>query len=214
MLQARRFVPELGRSDFDESDNMTRKRENPAAPVRRATRLRAVADRADSHDAELRERLLRSVRRICPRWLSDSVEDITQTALLQVMRIRDSGDGERSLAQAYLDRVAYGCTVDEMRRQRRKPVIAADGQSGLAAVATGGATPEAHAASRQIGRGIQRCLVKLVRPRRRAVTLYLVGNTVPSIGRLFGWSTKKTESLVYRGLADLRRCLVASGLEP
>jgi RNA polymerase sigma-70 factor (ECF subfamily) len=29
-----------------------------------------------------------------------------------------------------------------------------------------------------------------------------------------GWTEKKAENLVYRGLADLRRCLSAKGLRP
>ena len=54
----------------------------------------------------------------------------------------------------------------------------------------------------------------MVESRRRAVALYLQGHTVPSIAELFGWSTKKAESLVYRGMANLRTCLTAKGVKP
>ena len=50
--------------------------------------------------------------------------------------------------------------------------------------------------------------------RSLAVTLYLHGHTAPETGRLLGWSTSKVESLIFRGLADLRQCLAAKGHTP
>jgi RNA polymerase sigma-70 factor (ECF subfamily) len=50
--------------------------------------------------------------------------------------------------------------------------------------------------------------------RRRAVMLYLQGHSVPEAARLLGWTAKRTENLVYRGLADLRHCLRAKGHTP
>ena len=61
--------------------------------------------------------------------------------------------------------------------------------------------------SREIDRGITDCLGRLPQPRRLAVTLFLQGYTVPEAGRLLGWTTKKTEHLVSRGLEGLRGCL-------
>ena len=76
------------------------------------------------------------------------------------------------------------------------------------------AGPDREAASSEIARGIQDCLTRLGRPRRLAVTLYLEGCAVPEAARTLHWSVKKTENLVYRGLADLRGCLAEKGLEP
>jgi RNA polymerase sigma-70 factor (ECF subfamily) len=50
--------------------------------------------------------------------------------------------------------------------------------------------------------------------RRLAVTLYLHGHSVPDAARILDWSAKRTENLVYRGLADLRECLLSKGLRP
>ena len=50
--------------------------------------------------------------------------------------------------------------------------------------------------------------------RRLAVTLYLQGHTVPEAARILGWAAKRTENLVYRGLADLRQCLLGKGHTP
>ena len=72
--------------------------------------------------------------------------------------------------------------------------------------------PERAAAGRELGAVIQGCLGRLVRPRRLAVTLHLMGHSVPEAARLLGWSVKRLENLVYRGLADLRGCLKTSGV--
>jgi RNA polymerase sigma-70 factor, ECF subfamily len=53
----------------------------------------------------------------------------------------------------------------------------------------------------------------MVAPRRHAVTLNLQGHSVPDIGRLLGWTAKKAENLVYRGMADLRSCLSSKGIQ-
>ena len=47
-----------------------------------------------------------------------------------------------------------------------------------------------------------------------AVVLHLQGHSVPEAARLLNWGNKRTENLVYRGLADLRNCLALKGLEP
>ena len=47
-----------------------------------------------------------------------------------------------------------------------------------------------------------------------AVTLYLQGHSVPEAARVLDWPAKRTENLVYRGLADLRECLMKKGIQP
>ena len=74
--------------------------------------------------------------------------------------------------------------------------------------------PERITASRQIGREIVECLSHLNRERRLAVTLYLQGHSVPEAARGLDWPAKRTENLVYRGLANLRACLLRKGLRP
>ena len=34
------------------------------------------------------------------------------------------------------------------------------------------------------------------------------------VAEMLGWNAKRADNLVYRGLADLRRCLTAKGIEP
>ena len=74
--------------------------------------------------------------------------------------------------------------------------------------------PERRAEGLEIARGIEDCLARLVRPRRLAAMLYLQGHTAPEIGRLLSWTPAKSNNLVHRGIADLRRCLERKGLAP
>ena len=167
----------------------------------------------DGPAEELRARLLRSVRRYCPAWMADHCEDITQAALMRMLATERASDPSREINATYLDRVAYGCTIDEIRRQRRGTAGASE---SLVEEPPGDPTqgPEARAEAARIGRSILDCMQTLVPPRRRAVTLHLVGHTAPAIGDLLGWSTRKTESLIYRGLGNLRDCLESKGLKP
>lgn len=162
----------------------------------------------------LRGRILEAARRACPPRLASQLEDIVQTVLIRLVAPRPGGEGNRAFSSTYLARAAYGATVDEIRRVCRRREDPLRDPALLDRVAGTRAGPEREAASAEIGRGIQDCLAKLVRPRRLAVTLYLEGCTVPEVAALLEWSVKKAENLVYRGLADLRGCLTRKGLEP
>lgn len=162
---------------------------------------------------ELRRRLSRAVVRVCPAWLSSHAEDIVQTALLRVLgAARVRGEGDPDLSSSYLEKAAYSATVDEIRRHRRRREEAAPMERPVREAAADQADPETLAASREIAAGVGHCLSRLALPRRLAVTLHLQGHAVSEIAALLGWRFKKAENLVYRGLADLRRCLAARGL--
>jgi RNA polymerase sigma-70 factor, ECF subfamily len=167
----------------------------------------------DESIALVRRRLARAVARICPPWLAQSAEDLTQVALLRVLEIVRGG-GNQGLSASYLAKVAYSAAVDEMRRRFRRREVPAEDVPLLAVLRAEVADPEQEATAEEIGRGITRGLEELVRPRRLAVTHFLQGCTVPEVARTLGWSTKKAEHLVYRGLAQLREGLRARGLAP
>lgn len=177
----------------------------------------AAASDVDSDESldALRARVAGAVRRVCPAWLATSAEDIVQNVLVQLSRTFLAGEGRPRPASMYFRKAAYGATVDEIRRRcRRREVQLPDGD-GLAELApAAGPDPERSAASAEIGRGVQECLLALARARRLAVTLYLQGCTVPETARRLGWKVKQAENLVYRGLADLRACLSRKGLAP
>ena len=170
---------------------------------------RLQADSADDY-GEIRVRLMRAVARVCPPWMADHREDIVQAALMRVMGVRRKGPFRR-FSSSYLWRTAYSALVDEIRRRRGQDVPLEEAGDGQRAAGPG---PEQQARGREIGEAIRSCLAQLVRPRRMAVVLQLQGHTVPEIAHLLGWSPKRAENMVYRGLADLRQRLSDRGLRP
>jgi RNA polymerase sigma-70 factor (ECF subfamily) len=167
--------------------------------------------------AELRQTLERVVARACPSWLSAQRDDVVQAAGMRVLQVLDKqqprGEGDPPFSSSYLYKVAYSALVDEIRRVRRRRETDLEDCAAAGAAAAGG-DPEQVARWREVGRGIQGCLIGLRRERRMAVTLYLQGHTVSEAARILEWPVKRTENLVYRGLADLRACLKAKGMEP
>ena len=166
----------------------------------------------DTQFDALRRRVAAAVRRACPGWLGDQAEDIVQAVLVQLVKYSSQGEGNRRYTSIYLEKAAYGATVDEIRRRcRRKESPIADAAL-LEQAPDRGADPERQIEASEISRAIRDCLTGLVKPRRLAVTLHLQGCSVPETGRRMGWNAKRAENLVYRGLADLRRCLGMKGL--
>jgi RNA polymerase sigma-70 factor, ECF subfamily len=166
---------------------------------------------------KLRQDFVRAVARLCPGWLSSQRDDLVQAAVMRVMHIvskQTSGpEGESAFASSYLYRVAHSALVDEIRRATRRQETGLE-DAAVEHVAVTLQDPERVAASRQIGRGILDCLSRLQRDRRLAVTLYLQGHSVPDASRVLDWPAKRTENLVYRGLGDLRECLMTKGIQP
>ena len=163
---------------------------------------------------ELRRRIAAAVRRTCPRRIASQADDIVQTVLTRLVLAPAHGEGNPAFSAMYLTKAAYGATVDELRRLGRRREESLEAEPVVERIAARGADPESEAASAEIARGIRDCLTRLVRPRRLAVTLYLQGCSVPECAGLLRWTPKRTENLVYRGLADLRRCLTAKGMAP
>ena len=166
---------------------------------------------------KLRQDLVRAVARLCPAWMSQRRDDLVQIAVMRIMRITEkrssSDEVNEPLSTSYLYRVAYSVLVDEIRRLRRHPETDLE-DDAVAPLAVATENPERTAASKEIGRGIQDCLSQMKRERRLAATLHLQGHTVPEAARILDWAVKQTENLVYRGLADLRKCLLARGIRP
>lgn len=174
-----------------------------------------VASRTTVDYTKLRQDVTRAVGRLCPRWLANERDDLVQTAVVRVMRAVDAepaGEGNALVASSYIYKAAYSVLVDEIRRVRRRSETDLAEGGAVEPVAPATADPERRAASREIGAGVVDCLTRLVKDRRLAVTLYLQGHTVPESARVLGWGAKRTENLVYRGLADLRECLRSKGL--
>jgi len=167
--------------------------------------------------AQLHRDLVRAVDRVCPRWMADKADDLVQVAMMRVMEIQRKKEGTAELNAFYLRKAAYSAMIDEIRRLRRRQEVSLEGGSDEEEAvsydpAAPDADPERASVGRQVGRAIRDCLRLMVPPRRHAVTLNLQGHSVPEVGRLMGWTAKKAENLVYRGMADLRDCLGTKGI--
>jgi RNA polymerase sigma factor (sigma-70 family) len=163
----------------------------------------------------VRRKLLSCVARSSPRWLADQAEDIVQTALLRLLPANtDRGGGIQKVSSSYLSRVAYNAVVDEMRRRFRRPEVQPGEEKSLDGNPSGSAGPEEKARAAEIHEALRNCLKRMIRPRRIAVACYLQGYSVPEAAAFTGWSKKKTEHLLRRGLENLRACLAGKGLKP
>lgn len=163
---------------------------------------------------DLRRRVSAAVRRTCPARLLGQSEDVVQNVLIKLLKVVEGSDGNRTFSSLYLEKTVSCALVDEIRRVHRRREAAVDDGESMERIESERADPERRSASREINDGILDCMERLVRPRRLAVGLYLNGCTVPQAADLLRWTRRKTESLVYRGLADLRRCLEGKGLKP
>jgi RNA polymerase sigma-70 factor (ECF subfamily) len=162
----------------------------------------------------IRRRVVAAVRRHCPPRLAGEAEDIAQNVLVKLLKSARKSDGDKTFSSVYLEKSACGAVVDEIRRACRRREAPVQDPDGMDAMASKRAGPERGSSSREIARGILDCLKRLARSRRVVVTLYVHGCTVPEAAARRGWTLSKTESLVYRGMADLRRCLARKGLTP
>jgi RNA polymerase sigma-70 factor (ECF subfamily) len=164
----------------------------------------------EASDDALRRRIAAEVARYCPVWLRASADDIVQAAWLRLDEARRRDERNREIGASLLSKVAYCATVDEIRRDRRRREVPVDTLESPA--------PQRPAddllRSREIGRGVRDCMTTMVPNRCMAATLFLLGHSSPEIGRILGWSLRKTENLVFRGMADLRRCLTSKGITP
>jgi RNA polymerase sigma-70 factor (ECF subfamily) len=167
---------------------------------------------ASAADGEIRARLGEQVARFCPAWFRDQIDDIVQIAWLRLQRAREKDERNRNPEAFFLSRVAYCATIDEIRRrQRRREVPLAGPAQNLS---TSAADPASAAGAKEIGVAIRACLARLLPNRRAAVAIYLRGHTAPETGKLLGWPLKRAENMIFRGLADLRRCLARKGVTP
>jgi RNA polymerase sigma factor (sigma-70 family) len=159
---------------------------------------------------ETRRLLVAAVRRSCPAWLADQAEDIVQTALVQLLDMQRRGGGNPAWSPSYVRKVAYHATVDEIRRRFRRKETPLEEES----LPTTAGHADERARALEIHSGIRSCLGHMLAPRRLAVVCYLEGYSVPEAARFLGWTVKKVEHLVLRGLRDLRECLSEKGLKP
>jgi len=174
------------------------------------------SDGAGSIEVEiLQRRIVYAVRRNCPSWLTHQAEDIVQNVLTQLVRKLKKSETNPGLSTIYVEKAAYGATVDAIRKlSRRRARISDADPDSVERSPSPSAGPDILVHAREIGEGIRDCLRGLIPPRRLAVTLYLQGCPVAEVAERRRWVFKRAHNLVYRALADLRQCLESKGLAP
>ncbi len=168
----------------------------------------------DARAEYLRGVLSTAVRRSCPAWLESQIEDLVHGCVIKVMAILEKNEGKGDLSSSYMWRVAYSAVIDEIRRRRRLREVPIETHEGVFEFQSAVPGPEQETISSGVAKGIRTCLAALPQARRTAVTLHLLGHSVPEIARLLDWKAKRADNLVYRGIDDLRRCLRAKGVTP
>ena len=161
-------------------------------------------------DAEVRAKLVRYVRRVCPAWLAPQKEDLVQMAAIKLLRTAS----DKEWTDGFLSRVAYSVVIDEIRRKRRRNEVGMSPSMPERIMNSADLNPETIARGQRVGEVLLECVASLKEDRRRAVTLYLQDHPVPEIAERMHCDRKRASNLVYRGLDDLRGALRKRGLTP
>lgn len=163
----------------------------------------------DARARWVRVHLDRAFSRLLPRELTSSRVDLIQTAVVRILE-HERREKEPVRTASYVWRVAFTIIADELRRRRRAPEDATEeAQLELEA--------QVHPPSAVLpglGEALRACLALLAEARRRAVLLHLQGFRAFEAAELLRTSEKRAQNLTYRGLADLRQCLVGKGHGP
>lgn len=143
------------------------------------------------------------------------LDELRQDVRIRLWRALESGERMESVRASYVYRTALSAALDMIRRRRAGNTLelADDSPADAEAIAVAPAGPAAVEAGELAGR-IEHAVAQLAEPRDVVVRLYLSGYAREEIAGLLGWTEAKTRNLLYRGLADLRGLLTASGIGP
>ncbi len=155
--------------------------------------------------AELHKDLSRIITFMRPRAPAEWREDAVQNTLIRIMGLlKAEKKKQEDISLAYARRVAF-CTMANMWNPRLEALL---DPKAVDAVRSDDLDPEAHALRLELGRLIEKQLVRLNRDRRLAMHLCVIqGHPVPEAATILGFSRKKTENLVHRGRQQLRQWL-------
>lgn len=141
-------------------------------------------------------------------------DDLVQEVRVRLWRALEVERIE-ALPASYLYRTATSAALDLIRRRRtmREDSLDDVDPAGLRFAATT-ADPAQRAQLSDLALQIERAIGTIAESRRPVVRMYLAGYGSAEIGELMGWTEAKARNLLYRGLADLRQRLAASGVTP
>jgi RNA polymerase sigma-70 factor (ECF subfamily) len=173
---------------------------------------------ADARFEELLSRygafLRKTIARMVPGVEGIALDDVEQEARIELWRALRS-EREISYPSSYIHRVAITAALRAIRRAkaRRETALEEQAADSLLPNAPQLTDPERLARRQETLRKLDDALSRLPENRRLAVSLHLRGMTTTEIGEILGWSEAKSRNLVHRGLKDLRRELLAEGID-
>jgi len=171
------------------------------------------SETADAIAERIRIDVALAIRKVCPRWLRDQADDLTQIATSRVLdRIRAT-EHLVEFSHGYLYRAVCSALIDEIRKRRRLREVPIDHTNDRAETIACD-HPESRFRRRELRAAIMRCLPKLMTTRRRAVMLHLQGHSIKESACILECDRRRADNLTYRGLADLRSCLTSRGIGP
>jgi RNA polymerase sigma-70 factor (ECF subfamily) len=157
--------------------------------------------------------LSRTIARMMAGAGGISFEDVEQDARIELWRALQN-EREISHPSSYVHKVAITAALRAIRRAkaRRETPLEEEGFDSLPNAARL-PDPEVLARRHETLRKLDEALSRLPENRRLAVSLHLRGMSTAEIGDILGWSEPKSRNLVHRGLKDLRRELLAEGID-
>ena len=147
----------------------------------------------------------------------DDIDEVLQEVRIRLWRAGAAIGKLETLTPSYVYRAAASAAIDLQRRRRARREERIDDDATTAslrlAMSSDPAGDDALVAG-EVARAVEACLLQLVPNRRAVVRMYLKGYDREEVAALLGWSEAKTRNLLYRGLDDLRRRLLARGIHP
>jgi RNA polymerase sigma factor (sigma-70 family) len=143
----------------------------------------------------------------------DDLDEVMQDVRIRIWKAATGVGKLETLTSAYVYRAAVSAALDLMRRRRaRREESIGDEVDGHALAAHPAANADARLASEETLAAIDHAVDGIPASRRAVVRMHLQGYDRAEIAALLGWSEAKTRNLLYRGLEDLRRRLIARGM--
>jgi RNA polymerase sigma-70 factor (ECF subfamily) len=141
------------------------------------------------------------------------LDEVVQEVRIRLWKSCPTSEQIQALGTSYVYRTATTAALDLLRRRRAR---GADRSESVESVAdhlpdpnvTATATLDADLFQQRVMAAID----TIPESRRAVVRMHLAGYDRDEISALMGWTDAKTRNLLYRGLADLRARLTATGI--
>lgn len=142
------------------------------------------------------------------RMSESDVDEVLQDVRIRLWRALSTGERIAHAPASYVYRTALSAALDLIRRRRARHEEAFDPFEERRAVVDTARADQPVELSELAGQ-LAQAVAALRQPRRVVVRMHLAGYHRHEIAELLGWTEAKTRNLLYRGLADVRRRLLA-----